>query len=140
MSCLKIPNENKSLDNIWEKRRLNEKDMDKIKNKIHRFNWIFSFNDNLLLSEYNKENKIFDFWLLNLKTKKAIIFPYPGPEFISKNLFFNRIVGSYDKGIIGVFNCIEKFNKYKKDFPVLKNIEFSIEDNPILALFEFNQF
>lgn len=141
MSCLKIPNKNASLDNIWKKnqRYLSEKDMDRIKDKIHRFDRIFSFNDNLLLSEHNKEKKIFDFWLLNLKTKKVIIFPYSDMELCIKQLFFS-ISGSYDKGVILVINGIEELNKYKEYFPVLKDIEFKIEDNPILALFEFNQF
>jgi len=139
MSCLRIPNKNKSLDNIWNKRRFNEKDMDKVKNKIHRFASIFSFNNNLFLYEYCKYKKIFDFWLLNLRTKKAIIFPYSDMELYIKQLFFS-ISGSYDKGVILVINGIEELNKYKEYFPVLKNIEFTIEDNPILALFEFNKF
>jgi len=141
MSCLKIPNKNKRLDNIWKKnqRYLSEKDMDKVKNKIHRFDSIFSFNDNLLLAEYCKYKKIFDFWLLNLKTKKASIFPYSDMELYIKQLFFS-ISGSYDKGVILVINDIEELNKYKEYFPVLNDIEFSIEDNPILVLFEFNKF
>ncbi len=141
MSSLQIPNENKNLDNIWKKnqRHLSEKDMDKVKNKIHRFASIFSFNNNLFLYEYCKYKEIFDFWLLNLKTKKAIIFPYSDMKLYIKQLFFS-ISGSYDKGVILVINGIEELNKYKEYFPVLKNIEFSIEDNPILAFFEFNKF
>ena len=141
LSSLKIPNKNISLDNIWEKnqRYLSEKDMDKIKNKIHRFEEIFSFNDNLLLYEFYRPKEIFDFWLLNLKTKKAIIFPYSDMELYIKQLFFS-ISGSYDKGVILVINGIEELDKYKEYFPVLNDIGFKIEDNPILALFEFNQF
>ena len=141
MSSLRIPNENKSLDNIWEKnqRYLSEKDMDKVKNKTHRFEKIFSFNDNLLLTEYCKYKKIFDFWLLNLKTKKAIIFPYFDKEKYIRKLLFG-VRGSNGKEVISVVDDIDTFNKYKKDFPVLNDIEFSIEDNPILALFEFNKF
>jgi hypothetical protein len=139
MSCLELPNKNASLDNIWGKRRLNEKDIREIKNKIHRFNSIFSFNDNLLLYEFYRHKNIYDFWLLNLKTKKAIIFHYSDMELYIKQLFFS-ISGSYDKGVILVINGIEELNKYKEYFPVLNDIEFSIEDNPILALFEFNKF
>jgi len=139
MSCLKIPNENKSLDNIWGNKRFNEKDRTEIKNRIHRFASIFNFNNNLLLYEFYRPKEIFDFWLLNLKRKKAIIFPYSDMELYMKQLFFS-ISGSYDKGVILVINGIEELNKYKEYFPVLKNIEFRTEDNPILALFEFNKF
>ena len=139
MSCLKIPNENKSLDNIWGKKRFNEKDRTEIKNRIHRFASIFNFNNNLLLYEFYRPKEIFDFWLLNLKRKKAIIFPYSDMELYMKQLFFS-ISGSYDKGVILVINGIEELNKYKEYFPVLKDIEFRTEDNPILALFEFNKF
>ncbi len=136
---LQIPNENASLNVIWKKRRLTEKNKTEIKKRIHRYNFIFGYKDGLFLNEYCKGKKIYDYWILNLEKKKAIIFPYPGQEFLKKNLFFDRIVGSYEKGIIGVFNDDEKFNKYKKDFPALKYIEFNIEDNPILAFFEFNK-
>jgi len=138
---LQIPNENANLDVIWEKRSLTEKDKTEIKKRIHRFNFIFAYNDGLFLNEYCIGKKIYDYWILNLEKKKAIIFHYyPSSEFLAKNFFFDRIVGSYEKGVIGVFNDDERFNKYKEDFPALKDIEFTIEDNPILALFEFDKF
>jgi len=135
---LKIPNDNENLNDIWEKRHLQEKDRIEIKKKTHRFISILSMEEKLFLTESCPYKRIFNYWLLDLDKRKALILTYPGPEYFEKALFFDRIVGAYDRGLICVFNNSEKFNKYKSEFPALENIEFAVEDNPILVLFEFN--
>ena len=142
---LSIPNENYNLDLIWKKRKLIEKDYKEIRTRIHRFNLIFGMKDRIFLKESCVEKNIYyNAWILNLEKRKAIIFPYLkicrySDKEILPNICFNFIAGSYNKGVIGVFDSVERFNKYKRDFPALKDIEFNIEDNPILALFEFNK-
>lgn len=54
-------------------------------------------------------------------------------------LFFSTISGSFENGLIGVFSEAEEFNQNKQGYPVLKGIEFKLEDNPIVAFFEFNK-
>ena len=145
LSYLQIPNENAKLDSIWRKKRLSRKDEKIIGNRMHRFGLIFGFKDWIFLYErYREKNLYYDAWLLNPVKRKAIIFPYLmmcrySDKKFPPNLYFNYIAGSYENGIIGVFDSVERFNKYKKDFPILKGIEFKTEDNPILALFEFDR-
>ncbi len=134
---LLIPNDNASLDAVWGKNGLRETDMTEIKKRLHNFGLIYGFKNGLLLFERWKEKKIFDYWFLSLEKKKVVTFAY-SREFLDNNLFFNRVSGSYEDGIIGVFDDDVKFNKYKKDFPALKEIEMSVEDNPILVFFQFN--
>lgn len=145
ISNLNIPNENAKLDSLWKKERLSMKDENKLGFDLHRFELVYAFNKGLLLHENCKTKGISKFWLLNLEKRRAIIFPYSNickysDKETTESLFFNYIAGSYDQGVIGVFDSVERFNKYKKDFPALKDIEFTIEDNPILALFEFDKF
>jgi hypothetical protein len=54
-------------------------------------------------------------------------------------LFLSYISGSFENGLIGVFGEAEEFNQYKANYPALKEIEFKLEDNPILGFFEFNK-
>ena len=144
ISYLQVPNENANLDSIWRKNRLSRKDERTIGDKLHRFELRFSFKDWIFLQESCWEKDMYyDAWLLNLDRKKAIIFPYKkmcrySDKKFPPNLLFNYIAGSYEQGVIGVFDSVERFNRYKKDFLVLEHIEFKPEDNPILALFEFD--
>lgn len=139
LNCLEIPSENSTLNSIWEKKNLSESDYGEIKKRLHRFNFIYGFRDGLFLLEFCAEKRIFDYWVFNLGRRKAKVFKYAA-EYFKNNLFFNKFVGSGDGCIIGVFNDNENFNTYKDNFPELKDIEFNIEDNPILAFFEFDVF
>ena len=136
---LKIPNENYQLDEIWKKSHFIETDRDEIAKRIHRFELIYAMDEKLFLWEHWQLKGIYDYWLLDLKKRKALVLTYPGPEYFKENLFFDRIVGGYDKGIICVYDDVEKFNKHKNEFPILKDVSFSMEDNPILVFFEFNE-
>jgi 6-bladed beta-propeller len=144
LSRLVLPNNNSQLDSIWNKDNFNEDDRREVKNKIHRFDSIFAFNDRLLLSEFCREKNHHNLWLFDLKKKIAKIFPlacFYGnfKEKVQKDLFFDLIPGSYENGIIGVFDDVEEFNLHKHKYPILKDIQFKADDNPILAFFEFNQ-
>jgi len=134
---LRLPNENSRLNAIWEKKNFTEDDRTTIKKNIHRFNMVFRSGDFLFLNEFCLNKNIYDYWVLDLTGKKLLVFKYPDSSFFEENLFFNRIVGSYEKGIIFVFNNPEEFDKYKKDYPGLRDISFTNEDNPLLCFFQF---
>lgn len=140
---LNVPNSNSSLEQIWNKKSFNEGDRREIRNRIHRFQTVYGFKDAVLLLEVCRAKKIYNIWLLNLEKKEATIFPYFNliGDFNKKtqdSLFFSLIPGTYENGIIGVFDNVDDFNKYKHQFPLLKDIQFKAEDNPVIAFFEFN--
>lgn len=128
-----IPNQNHILEKTWEKRNFQEEDRRLISNTLHRFAKIHGTNDFLFLYEFCNERRIYDYWILDLEKNKITIFPFPGPGFFETHLFFDRIVGSYEEGILGVFDDPGKFNQYQGSFPALKEISFSQQDNPILV-------
>jgi len=134
-----IPNENYKLKNIWGKKRLKEDDRTEIKKNLHRFGLIYSFKDNLFLIERCKDKKIFNFWILNLDKRKCVIFTHRWEDLLSGKIYFSRMLGAYDRGIIGSICSVEKFSEYKKEFDVLNDLEFSIDDNPILVFFELGK-
>ncbi len=144
ISHLRIPNNNSVLDSVWEKKHFIEADMTEIKKRLNFFSIIFPMENNLILSENHREKKVFDLWRLNLEKKEAIIYSNfcfykkkEGKE--KKQLFFSQIAGTDKNTVIAVFFDPEDFNKYKNDYPALKDIEFKFDDNPILAFYEFNE-
>ena len=138
LSILKIPNNNKNIEHIWDKKHLKRDDKEMITDNIHRFIFIRGFNNSLLLLEKRKNNLIINLWLLNLKSKTIKIFPYLDFNDNTKKIF-SSIKGSYDNGLIVElsFRDEEEFESFKKEIPQLKNHEFNIDDNSFLALFEF---
>jgi hypothetical protein len=138
-SCLKIPSDNSELDSIWGKKVLTENEYREIKKRVHRFNHVYGFKDGLFLFAYCQEKRIFDHWVLNLEKRKAIVYKYSA-EYLKNNLFFNHFAGEYDDGVIGVFNDHERFNKYKDKYPAFRDVDYRVDDNPILVFFEFNDF
>ncbi len=136
---LDIPNGNKDLESIWNKGNFTEADRTEIKNKINRFSSIYAVENTLFLTERCKSRKIFNYWLLNLEKRKAIIFSYNWDEWAAGKLFSLRIIGSYDKGFIVSFLDPDELNWHKKDYPFLKDIEMAMEDNPLLVYLEFDK-
>ncbi len=144
LSRLRIPSNNSALDAVWGKKNFTEADRTTIKGRLHFFLYIFPMEDDLLLYEICKDENIYSIWRLNLEKKEAIIYSY---FCFNKNwqvkdqnqLRFEGILGAYDKGFIAAFFDAEEFNKYKNDYPALKDIEFNLDDNPILAFYEFNE-
>lgn len=142
LTKLSIPNSNYKLNELWEKKRLSLSDCDQLAISIHRFDDIFSFDNQLFLYELCVNKEIFRLWRVNLDKKEILIFNSESFFGVSskgeKNgLFFNRISGSYPKGVIGAFTDAEKFNKYKANYPILKDVAFQLDDNPILAFYQF---
>ncbi len=138
LSILKIPNNNKNIEHIWDKKHLKRDDKEMITDNIHRFIFIRGFNNSLLLLEKRKNNLIINLWLLNLKSKTIKIFPYLDFNDNTKKIF-SSIKGSYDNGLIVElsFRDEEEFESFKKEIPQLKNFEFNMDDNSFLALYEF---
>jgi hypothetical protein len=141
---LQIPNKNSVLDKIWQKSRINDNDDKKILSQLHRFNSIKIVDNRILLMEINRANKTYRSWLLNLTAREVHIFDRSvlfGDYRIEDkpDIYFNRVPGTYDNGIIGVMDDVENFDLHKNKYPLLKDIQFKADDNPILVFFELYQ-
>jgi 6-bladed beta-propeller len=143
LSRLSVPNNNSSLDNIWKKKQFTLKEDQELDNHLHRFENILSIDERILLIEYNNDKNKYHVWLLNLEKREVLIFKWSSlfgssREKVKTDLYINRIPGSYKNGIIGVLDNVEEFNLHKAKYPILKDIEFKADDNPILVFFEFS--
>ena len=141
---LPFPNNNSILNKIWEKQRISDSDDKEILTKLHRFNGILSFEDKILLLELHRAEDLYRVWLLSLENKEILIFDWSSlygdfREEEKTDLYFNSIPGTFKQRLIGVIDDVENFELYKKDYPVLKDFQFSAEENPMLAFFEFHQ-
>lgn len=144
LSALLLPNDNASLDSVWRKKSLSENDYREIRTSIHRFSDVYCIKDTVFTFEVCREKDIYNVWLINLVKKEALVFSlsslYGDYDLkFQKDLFFDQIAGAYKDEVIGVFDNVEEFNHYKKDYPLLKDMEFNVEDNPILTFFEFHE-
>jgi hypothetical protein len=142
MKRLSVPNDNSLLDVVWAKKRIDDAADKRISSQLHRFDNIFAFQDRLLLFEYCRGKEIWNAWLMNLRKKELFVFDctgiYGDPKLkVPKDLYFDRIPGSYNRGIIGVFSDAESFKNHKSNFPLLKNESFEIDENPIIVFYEF---
>lgn len=143
LSQLKIPNNNKVLDTVWTKTNFNENDRMDIMKRLRRFKSVFPLNNGLFLEEFCWGEKIYNLWRLNIDKKEAIIvsadcFVKYMEQKDQDQLFFSSMPGTTDTELIGVFSDSEEFNKYKANYPILKDVDFQMDDNPILAFFQFN--
>ncbi len=139
---LKFPDRNNSSDSLWKKKTLSIDDEQEISNNLHRFLNIKSFNHHLFLFEICNKQRLYNVRLVNLQQKKTITFSrscLTGQK-TANDLYFYMIPGSFEKGIIGVFNDVEKFNLYKNRYPLLKEMQFNADENPVLTFFEFHNF
>lgn len=139
---LRIPNDNEQLERIWTKKgTLSEKDLKEIRDNVHRFHSVTCFDGKLFLSEFCREKKKFDFWLLDLDRKKTLILPREGMDKEISSLL-GRVSCSYDKGVISYLDLYspESLEHLKKDYPIFKDVTFSMEKNPYLVFIEFNEF
>ncbi len=141
VSQLVVPNDNDRLDKIWSKKRLTEKDEDEISKILHRFEMIFPLDGKLFLMEDCSEKTIYDFWILDITGKKATVFPYAGAGSQVKKLLF-WVRGSHKDTVIIPMKCSDKkdFEKFQEAFPPLREIDFNIDDNPVLLFFKFKDF
>ncbi len=135
-------NRNRIIEDIWKKSTLTEDDRSEIKRKIHRFNNIYFYKNSLFLVEINRSLNSYYFWLLDLKNNK--IKKYPLYKLINDsmepddNFYFDYIAGSYENGLILIINNCDGFNKYKSSYPKLNNIEYGVDDNPLVVFFSLN--
>lgn len=131
-------NKNTRLENIWNKSNLTESDRTEIKLKLHRFNDILYFNNNLFLTETCRESDTHNFWLIDLENHSIDKYSYfklinsatESQDFIT----FDYIAGAYSNGLILVFDDNERFNKYRDQKKEFQNIEFNLMDNPLIIL------
>lgn len=132
-------NKNNSLENIWNKSRLDENDRTEIKSKLHRFDDILYFNNNLFVTETCREADTYNFWLIDLENNnidKYLYFKLINSSSEPQDyLNFDYIAGSYSNGLILVIDDNERFSKYKNKIKEFQNIEFSINDSPLIVFF-----
>jgi hypothetical protein len=142
ISQITVPNDNTSLDSTWNKKQFIEDDRKKLSNEVHRFLSVHGMGNGVYLLEMCINKNIFYSRVFNIDKRTITTFPYSallGSGNEKQALYFNHIIGSFDKGIIAVFNDSLTFNKYKKNYLKLENIQFKADDNPIIVFFEFNQ-
>ncbi len=137
---LTLPNDNVALNPVWEKKNFQEKDRTHIKKFIHRFEFAHASGNGLFLNEFRGNKMIDNYWFIDLDAKKARVFLNPEPESRKEELFISYMAGAYDNGIVAVLDNDTSFNKHKMKFPALKDIEFGMEDNPLLVLFEIKDY
>ncbi len=142
ISYVEFPNENNLLDSIWNKKKMAENDYTEIRTKIHRFTNITNAGDAGILLLVTKGRSKRSFWLLNPENNKITVFENSVFECINprepEDLFFYPAVGSHSDGVIFPLCNPDNFNKFKSNYSEFKDIDFKMEDNPLLLLYEFN--
>jgi len=130
---------NNRIESIWNKSGLAEEDRIKIKLRLHRFDEILYYKNNLFVTEICRGSNIYKFWLVNLDN--YIIHKYSYFKLINSPidpqdyLNFNYIAGSYQNGLILVVDDSDRFNKYKNQIREFQNLEFTMKDNPLIIFF-----
>jgi len=137
LKTLMLPYDSSRLEKIFMKDLITEKDREYVKNIVHRFNTICSTDKVVLLSEYNKENKILKYWLFNFEESVVYLF-----SDISEGLWnlLSSVKGCYKRGFIAFVDNKETINVYNKETNAFNSVNIDVEENPVLILFEFNKF
>lgn len=132
-------NNNDRIESIWNKSGLSEEDRIKIKLRLHRFDEILYYKNNLFVTEICRESNIYKFWLVDLDNYMIHKYSYfkliNSPIDPQNYLNFNYIAGSYQNGLILVIDDSDRFNKYKNKIKEFQNLEFTMKDNPLIIFF-----
>jgi len=137
-----FPNDNERLDSVWKRGHLVEDDRSHIRDNIHRFNDVYSFDGIVYLTEINRKRNEVNFWLMDIDHKKIVVFPLLDvigtATRTSASIRFDTIVGTYEKGLVFVVEDEEKIQKIREQYPQFKNVRFGANDNPALVFFRVN--
>ncbi len=136
---LLLPHKSEVVTELMKKDNLELNDINKINFHLHKFAWLITSGDYLIATEYLLEKRIFNLWLLNYKTRKAILFPKSGFTSASSTIHFNPHFGSCSEGFIGAVAYNSNFDKLKNRYPRLSNIELKPGDNPLIILYTFKK-
>jgi hypothetical protein len=131
---------NDRIESIWNKSGLSEEDRMKIKLRLHRFDEILYYKNNLFVTEICRESNIYKFWLVDLDNfviRKYSYFKLINSPIDPQNyLNFNYIAGSYQNGLILVIDDSDRFTKYKNHIKGFQNFKFTMKDNPLIIFFK----
>jgi len=137
-----FPNDNGRLDSVWKREHLVEDDRSHIRDNIHRFNAVYSFDGIVYLTEIVRERNEVNFWLMDIDHKKIVVFPLLDvigtATRTSASIRFDTIVGTYENGLVFVVEDEEKIQKIREQYPQFKDVRFGANDNPALVFFRVN--
>jgi hypothetical protein len=137
-----FPNDNGRLDSVWKREHFVEDDRSHIRDNIHRFNDVYSFNGIVYLTEIDRKRKEVNFWLMDIDHKKIVVFPLLDvigtATRASASIRFDTIVGTYENGLVFVVEDEEKIQKIRERYPQFKDVRFGANDNPALIFFRVN--
>jgi len=137
-----FPNDNGRLDSVWKREHLVEDDRSHIRDNIHRFNAVYSFDGIVYLTEIDRKRNEVNFWLLDIDHKNIVVFPLLDvigtATRTSASIRFETIVGTYENGLVFVVEDEEKIQKIREQYPQFKDVRFGANDNPALVFFRVN--
>ncbi len=137
-----FPNDNGRLDSVWKKEHFVEDDRSHIRDNIHRFNDVYSFDGIVYLTEIVRKRNEVNFWLMDIDHKKIVVFPLLDvigtATSTSASIRFETIVGTYENGLVFVIEDEEKIRMIREQYPQFKDIRFGANDNPALVFFRVN--
>jgi hypothetical protein len=137
-----FPNDNERLDSVWKREHFVEDDRSHIRDNIHRFNDVYSFEGIVYLTEIDRKRNEVNFWLMDIDHKKIVVFPLLDvigtATRTSASIRFETIVGTYENGLVFVVEDEEKIQKIRERYPQFKDVRFGANDNPALIFFRVN--
>lgn len=119
--------------------RLDRKERVAILEKIVRPAEIFGVGEGLFIHFTVPGEKAYRPALYRPHDQQLTVFPQltvMGEQEGSQHLVMDYVAGSYDKGLVGVCESPERFNRFKEGVPVLEPHTLKATDNPILIFFE----
>ena len=137
-----FPNDNGRLDSVWKREHFVEDDRSHIRDNIHRFNDVYSFDGIVYLTEIDRKRNEVNFWLMDIDHRNIIVFPLldiiGAATRTSASIHFETIVGTYENGLVFVVEDEEKIQKIRERYPQFKDVRFGANDNPALVFFRVN--
>jgi len=136
---LPFPNYNDAFPDLWKVKPKTDGDIQKMVTRLHRAVAIYAYDEGLFLLETNAERGILRANLLDPQENQMYRFQ-DLQLFNPDNTFLplNKIVGAYERGIIGVLDNPDLLEKHRSQYPGLTNIKVTVESNPILVLLDLN--
>ena len=135
-----FPNQNQANGDRWQVKPKTDWDLQQMVMGLHRTHAIYAFDEGLFVLEIHGQRRIFRANLLD--PAQQVMFRFDElPLFRTENDAFlppGKIVGAYERGIIGVLDNPELFERHRSNYPGLDKLSYSIESNPILLFLDLN--
>jgi hypothetical protein len=137
-----FPNDNGRLDSVWKREHFVEDDRALIRDNIHRFNAVYSFDEIVYLTEIDRKRNEVNFWLMDIDHRNIIVFPLLDiigtATRTSASIRFDTIAGTYENGLVFVVEDEEKIQKIRERYPQFRDVRFGANDNPALIFLRVN--